>query len=364
MPQYRTRDTSRYALRKRELVSYDESSSTARQRHSSPFPFHLLPREVRNMIYDLVVINPRRKFSLIYRRETAEHDDDDDCTNNPVVVKRGPYNHNMRHARLFRIFIVPNTQSVNLLRTCKWIWREAAPLLYGQNLRTDNLEVLARFLSLLRPELLRLLREVELSDGIRWHNTHRLHDVIQYLLQATALHSLVIHFPEEYYVRNPSTLRDFRIMKFNQAVFTFNVDLFNTQLGRVFAFCLYRKHLGVWMVGVYRSGGIGRLSQTFLVQQWQIRCLWSCVLGDRLQFWTLWSRRFWAQSPPVWAFFNETRCNRFRVALFAELDSLLSQRLRIENSLGASRIGRRTTIRSWQTIDIGIDLPICLIQTP
>ncbi|KUI63185.1 hypothetical protein VP1G_11481 [Cytospora mali] len=362
---YRIRDTSRYALRKLIFVSYKEQIRAARGRSSTSFCFHLLPREVRNIFYERAVISQMRVLSLTFEAESIQ-EDPEECTYRPVLVRRAINKRGLWYSNPFQGPPLQNTQNVHILRVCRWIWREAAPMLYGQRFRTDNIDVLASFLSRLRPELLGCLREVEVKDGINWYNINRVHDVMNYLVQATALQKLEMHFPNVYYTGAPrmNYQKALRYSRNNQAVFTYDVDCFNEGLGRAFARCIYRKYVGVWMYEVYRREGIGKLSQTFIIKEWQIRCLWTHALGEKYIYWTPWNFQFWQQFDLMDFPLDETRRIRFREAVFAELDELLSQRRLQEDSREPSELGRRRTFRSWLSIDHSDDLPECLIQIP
>lgn len=353
----RYRDNSRYALRKLASVSYDETSRDTRRRAASSFRFQLLPREIRNMIYELVVANSIRTVGLSYLPEAAQQRSKDRKYRQVLVEE-----HPGRPSLCPSTALMPDTHNVSLLRTCKLVWSEAAPMLYGKRFRLDNIEILADFLSRLRPELLACLIEVELLDGIKWHNLNRLQDVMQYLMQASALQKLEIYFPEAYFAGGPRTSRTFDRIRGNQAVFSRNVDHFNKGLARAFAYCLHKKHFGAWMARIYRRGGIRRLSRTFVVSIWQIGCLWSYALGNRFEYWTLWIRRFWDRG--VYPYFNQLRRTEFREALFVELDRLLSRRQIREQSVEMDEIEQRRTIRSWLAVDYDTEPPDNQVRIP
>lgn len=307
------------------------------------------------MIYALVVVKPETEFNLTYRRRKPRVRQTGDCEPHVLALRWNRPGEKRGYS---------STQNLGLLRTCKWVWREAASVLYGQTF-IANTEVMACFLSHLRPWLLRMLRGVRPCYFDRF-TSHWLNDVMQRLLQATSLRKLDIHPLGLFFARN-ILLPDADAQTSNQAWFLTSVDFFNTQLGRTFAFCLYGNYLGRWMAEVYRSGGIDKLSRILVVKECQVRYLWSYALGEPVhgEYSTPRSIMFWRQNM-VWSLFNETRCEMFRHALFAELDNLLSRRLRREESTGASHAERRTILPGWKAVDIviSIDEAEYLIKMP
>lgn len=221
-------DTSHYRRRKRRLISSDAPS---------PFRFVRLPREIRNMIYHLAVLDSKT-FLVLELTSWCPHWSD--------TRYGGPLFCGLRlveetinaagNTHISRSGLHDSTRNLNLLRASKWIWREAAPMLYGQNFKFLSIEALAQFLSRLRPEILECLRHIEwLVCRCRDH-TRRLHDVMHYLTQAPMLQRLINDIPPEIYGqrRRPRYIN----IIVNQIEFLDDWSRFNIQLGRYLAFCL------------------------------------------------------------------------------------------------------------------------------
>ncbi|ROV95161.1 hypothetical protein VSDG_05794 [Cytospora chrysosperma] len=230
-------DTSHYRRRKHRLICSDAPS---------PFHFDRLPSEIRNMIYHLVVLDS--KTSLVLELTSW-------CPHWSDTRYGEPHFCGLRlveetidaagNTSISRSGLLDSTRNLNLLRASKWIWREAAPMLYGQNFKFLSTEALAQFLSRLRRETLGFIRHIDWLVCSCRDRTRRLHDVMHYLTQAPMLQRLIAGIPPEFYGqrRRPRSMNIF----VNQIEFLHDWPRFNVQLGRYLAFCLYRNYYGMWM---------------------------------------------------------------------------------------------------------------------
>lgn len=339
MVRYRIPDTSHYRLRKRKLVSSDVPN---------PFYFERLPRELRNMIYHLVVLDSKSLFVLDLTSwcphwSDMKYDEPDPCGLRLVSIFNDGGNN-----RIVRTPLLNSTQNLNLLMASKWIWREAAPMLYGQEFQFCSIEALAHFLSRLRPETLGLLRHIGWLVCRYRDRVHRLCDVMQYLIHVPMLQTLTVDLPPKVYglARWPQ----YNSVVHNQTVYFHNRAQFNIQVARYLAYCLYRNYFGRWMVEVYRQGGSLKLRRILKFRFNIVRVLWCYMLtGSK-----------WGVPHPSgngmyqpWEHIEPQMTRSFSAEMFLELDRLLLSRQQREDTqqAGALPAGRRTTRNSWKSVD-------------
>ncbi|ROV89237.1 hypothetical protein VMCG_09888 [Cytospora schulzeri] len=340
MVRYRIPNTSHYGLRKRKLASSD-----ARK----PFRFDLIPREVRNMIYDLVLLDSMTSFSLELTswcpHWSRTRFEDPICCGLRLVDETWTAAGDVTIARTR---LHNSTRNLNLLKASKWIWREAAPMLYGQEFKFLSIEALAHFLSQLRPEILGCLRHIDWLVCKCRDRTHRLHDVMRYLTEAPMLQTLQVDIPPVIYGQRGHAR--YSSVIHNQNEFLRDRARFDVQLGRYLAFCLYRNYYGMWMLQAYRQGGFHKILRVFRIRIRHIRQ----VLRHMLTGYT------WGVPDPSgngfqepWYHLDDEAIHIFRRAFFAELERLLSRRQQMEDIQQASDLpaGRRTTRNSWKSID-------------
>ncbi|KAH8647236.1 hypothetical protein BX600DRAFT_503400 [Xylariales sp. PMI_506] len=185
-------DGSRYPKRKRNIVSYadqdissDEESdqedqparkksrSAPKSRPQKPFPFMLLPPEIRNKIYEEALFDPEglyiRSSQGRYRRKAMQ------CSQSECIPQYR--SSTLRRMRRCQHILNNNTQTEGkdatdagkhqlvpaLLATCKAIYAEAAQILYSQPITVSDTYALQSFLIEIGPRSVKLLEDLAIA---------------------------------------------------------------------------------------------------------------------------------------------------------------------------------------------------------
>lgn len=322
-----------------------------RKRKGTPFRFTFMrfPGEIRNMIYDLVVLDSNIGLVLEFT-SWCPHWSKTKFKKPPrcglwIVEEENKVRNGFRH--IFRTPPVNSTRNLNLLMINKRIWREAASVLYGQHFGFCSTRALAHFLSRLRPETLGFLRCIGRTVCEYRDSFHRLDDVMNHLTHASRLEKLLIDVPPEVY-ENGWRVEFYNVMH-NQNLILRDKTRFNIQLGRYLAFCLYHNYLGRWMMQVYRRGGYQNLFHTLSLGTNVVPMLWRYMLtGD-----TYLLPVPYRNADLEVVVNDDTKLHVF-LGLCQELINLLSSRQELEDRQQASGIppGRRTTRNSSKSMDL------------
>jgi 2EXR family len=123
------------------------------------FPLFSLPRELRDMIYEHTLVDPKgvlfKSTNSLYRRVPYR------------VRKRNDINQSEIYWWRYRVKLSnerPERLGPTLLRTCKAIYEEALPILYGQPITFIDTKAMHNFLYIVGPSNVALLKEVALEE--------------------------------------------------------------------------------------------------------------------------------------------------------------------------------------------------------